>query len=134
MGKTAAEIARENRIKGRDFERQIFNKIAPGCDFAANFGGNATSESTPDLVCLQTGEYDKVRFIEAKYNGYIEPDQRDTLAELIEEADDYTQWEVYYRPSPRKVKKRILKKRDGDRERAREILEEEFNHKKLEEP
>lgn len=126
--KSISEINKRNRELGDRYERQTYRKIKDSCTFAARFGGNATSRSTPDVMCLQTGEYPKLRLIEAKRSGYIEPDQRDTLTELAEQSEDWVQIEVRHKISPRKNKKRIIKQAGNDGSRTREILEDEFDH------
>lgn len=125
----------KNRRLGKAFERDSYDYVKKDCMFAADFGHNNTSRNTPDVMCLQkpmNGRKQKLRLIEAKRNGYIPPDQRDTLYDLALEAPDYTQLEVTYKPSPRGgVKKRIIHKAGQDPKKTKEILETEFDHKKL---
>lgn len=125
-----------NRRLGRQFERDTYNRMKSDCTFAANFGGNVTSRNTPDVMCVQSPKNErsqKLRLAEAKRNGYIPPDQRDELVEIAEESPDYVQLEATWKPSPRGgVKKRIIHKPGQDPERTREILEEEFDHVKME--
>lgn len=131
----------KNRRRGAAYERKIVDQIAPSCTFTARFGESKAegpiTGSTPDVMCLQGTKgptKEKLRLIEAKINGYVPPEQRDELVQIAEELPEWAQLEIHYRPSPRKSKKRVIHKTGQDPERTREILEEEFDHKKLEEP
>lgn len=128
------DLQSKNNKKGERFERKILEKIGNSCAFSARVSETSGGHSTPDLVCVQDtskGLSDVTRLAEVKYNGYIEPDQRDELVKIAERSPDHVQLEVHHRTSPRKEKKRTIKKPGWDTEKTREILETEFNHKKF---
>lgn len=134
---TQSEINQRNRELGEAYERQTYNKVKGSCLFAAKFGSNATSRSTPDVMCLQEDPHPKLRLIEAKRSGYIEPDQRESLAELSERSPPWVQLEVRAKTGPRSNKKRVIKKSGQEGEEAREYTEDrlkEFEQKSFDDP
>ena len=116
-------------------ERKILDSISGSCAFAAIVSETSNGHSTPDIVCVSDtskGLKPKTRLIESKYNGYIKPDQRDELVDIARKAPDHVQLEVHHKVSPRKEKKRTIKKVGQENiEETREILENEFNTKKF---
>lgn len=124
----------KNRRRGERFERTVLDKIAGSCAFAARVSETSNDHSTPDLVCVQDeskGLKGVTRLIEAKYNGYIKPDQREELKEIVEKAPDDLRVEVWHKTSPRKQKKRTIAKEGWSPEKTEEILEEEFSSVKF---
>lgn len=132
----------KNRTKGDRLERKVLKKIGSSCAFAARVSETSGGHSTPDLVCVQDtkkGLKPKVRLIEVKYNGYVQPKQRDELVNIAERSPDNVAIEVHNRISPRKEEKTTVRgagdiettREPWSPEKTREMLEDEFSTKRF---
>lgn len=106
----ARETAADKVRAGDRFETQILNMIKRGAAAAMKSAG---SRGTWDLMALMpTG---KVRMIQAKRNGYIEPAERKKLWKEINRCKkQHVQYEVWWKPSPRGGAKKKIIKRESD--------------------
>ncbi len=121
-------VQSRNRQQGADYERRLVSNIAGECTFAGRVGETKATHKTPDVVCLQDGTDPKVRLIEAKMNGYVAKDQRDILEGIARNLPDHAQMEVVYGPDQ---EHRVIHEPGQDADRTRQILDDEFNHKKV---
>lgn len=91
--------ARQKKINlntGEIFEKDVLSNISKECTVAARVNETSGGFSTPDLVCLQEKENGetKTRLIEAKFNGYIQPKQRQELEEIAKNSHENVEIQI----------------------------------------
>lgn len=91
------------RANGERFEIAVMNKIKPGALFCQRTAGSYGQADV--MAVMRTGT---TRLIQCKANGYLCPKERRQLAKLLAKLPPNVQLEVFYRPTPRTMSKRII--------------------------
>jgi hypothetical protein len=81
---------------GDKFEEDVHANISDECLLAAEVNETSGGHSTPDIVCVEKGENGKdiTRLIEAKFDSYVRPDQREELGRIAERTPATTRIQV----------------------------------------
>lgn len=76
-----------NHKIGDAFEDDVLDNVKGNCIVAAKVNENSGGHSTPDMVCVEKGAGDKdiTRLIEAKFDSYVRPSQREELGKIAED-------------------------------------------------
>ena len=92
-------------------ERKVLDRLSSTCAFSAIVKDVNNDAGTPDVICVQDKQYKEyTRLIESDYDGKVEKAKRDELQRLADESGENIKIEVQFRPSPRKVSGRTIKK------------------------
>lgn len=115
-------MTREQGIKnsrnGEAFEWRQLRKMKSSCLTVVRSSG---SRGQFDIWGLQK---DKLRLVQCKSNGYIDPAERESIAKFLLEKPMWVQVEVHVRLSHKKVHKYIIKT-DKDLEKFAKKIEED---------
>jgi len=110
----------ENVRRGDRFEQKIRSRLdRSNCIISMRSAG---SRGLWDIACITP---DKVRLIQAKTHGYIEPDERDEMLSQLQCMPDNIQAELEYYKSPR-VSANFTLKKAGETDWDK--VEERLNH------
>jgi hypothetical protein len=106
-------------------ERKILDRISNTCAFSAIVSNTDNEAQTPDVICVQDKKYKEyTRLIESDYDGEVTEDKRDQLYRLSKDSGENIKVEVHFRPSPRKVTGRTVKKEGWSNEKVKSKLKE----------
>lgn len=119
---------KQNLKIGDRFEVEVLEDLEQQCKVAAQVNETSNGYSTPDLLCVKQGQgnRDETVLVEAKFNSYLRPDQRDELVRIAEDSPDSIKIQVAT-PTPRgTVKRQTVKDRETSTEEMRETLETDY--------
>lgn len=94
----------KNARNGEAFEWRQVRKMKSSCLEICRSSG---SRGMFDIWGLQK---DKLRLVQCKANGYIEPNEREAIAKFLLDKPEWVQVEIHVRLSHKKVHKYILTK------------------------
>lgn len=106
-------------------ERKVIDRLSSTCAFSAIVAGTGNDADTPDVICVQDKKYtDYTRLIESDYDGKVSKDKQNELLRIADESGDNVKLEVQFRPSPRKVQGRTVKKEGWSLDKVESKLSE----------
>ena len=108
-----------NARRGERFEQKIHARLGRSNSIVTM--RSSGSRGLWDMIAITP---DKVRLVQAKTHGYIEPDEREEMLDQLQRMPDNIQAELEYYVSPRVTKNFTLKKAgEDDWEKVEERLE-----------
>ena len=119
LSSSVSEMNSRNVDRGERFEQKIVARLKrSNCITSIRSIG---SRGTWDIICIAP---DKVRLIQAKANGFLEPSLRDTMLSELMKMPSLVQAEVEYYESPKVSVGKIIKKAgETDWDKVRERLD-----------
>lgn len=123
-----------NLNTGDQFEKDVLSSISRECTVAARVNETSGGYSTPDLVCLekQGNGKTKTRLIEAKFNGYIQPKQRQELEEIAKNSHRNTEIQIAHPSKEGNIEIATVKHTGEEGENLADKLKREYDQSKTE--
>lgn len=114
-----------SKSQEKRLERKVLDRLKSTCAFSAIVQDTNNEAGTPDVICVQDKQYKEyTRLIESDYDGMVPVEKREELQRIADESGENIKIEVQFRPSPRKVSGRTIKKEGWDRKKVYNKLSE----------